>query len=163
MGFVSQSGTQQGSASLVNELTGSREHSRSFLSTAMFILGSEIDHDNLLSFMMKQGLFGMHVFEHLLQKKDYCEAYYAFRKLQRAFIGSLAEEERQLRSRVDTFTAQFGGKPCGEMIFAAHEQDKVRVDAHLAAMDLLEALSFTPWCISLNKACLWFQRTAFGR
>jgi hypothetical protein len=53
LGVVSQSSTQQGSASLVTELTGSREHSRSFHSTAMFILGAEVDHDNLLSFMME--------------------------------------------------------------------------------------------------------------
>lgn len=166
LGFVSQVNTQQGSALLANELTGSREHSRSFHSTAMFILGAGIDRDNLLSFMVRQGLFGMHVFEHLLQKKDYCDAYYAFRKLERAFIGSPAEEETQLRGRIDTFNAQFGGKPYGEKIFEAGEQDKARVDAHLAAADLLEALTFTPWCISLNKAisvasanCIWSLKT----
>jgi len=152
LGFVSPLSTQQGSASVASDLAGSREHSRSFQSTALFILGAEIDRDHLLSFMMKQGLFGMHVFEHLLQRRDYCEAYYAFRKLQRAFIGSPSEEETQLRSRLDAFNAQFGGKPYGEKIFEAGEQDKARVDAHLAAADLLEALTLTPWCISLNKA-----------
>lgn len=152
LGFVSPLSTQQGSVSVASDLAGSREHSRSFQSTAMFILGAEIDRDNLLSFMTKQGLFGMHVFEHLLQKRDYCEAYFAFRKLQRAFIGSPAEEETQLRSRIDTFNAPFGGHPYGGKIFEAGEQDKARVDAHLAAADLLEALTLTPWCISLNKA-----------
>ena len=29
---------------------------------------------------------------------------------------------------------------------------KARIDAYLAAMDLLEAMALTPWCISLNNA-----------
>jgi hypothetical protein len=152
LGFVSQSSAQQGNVSLVGELTGSREHGRSFLSTAMFILGSVVDHDHLMSFMMDQGLFGMHIFEHMLQNRDYCDAYYAFRRLERAFIGSPAEEETQLRDRIDKFNAQFGGKPYVAKIFEADEQDRARVDAHLAAADLLEAMALTPWCLSLNHA-----------
>ena len=152
LGFVSPASAQQGSVVLVNELTGSREHSRSFLSTAMFILGAEVDHDHLMSFMMEQGLFGMQIFEHLLQNRDYCDAYYTFRRLERAFVGSPAEEETQLRNRINKFTSQFGGKPDGVKVFEADAQDKTRVDACLAAADLLEALALTPWSLSLNHA-----------
>ncbi len=152
LSYASQSGVQQGSVNLVNELTGSKEHGRSFLATAMFILGAEVDRENLVSFMMEQGLFGMSIFEHLLQNRDYCEAYYGFRRLERAFMGSAAEEETQLRSRLDTFNARFGGEPYGEKIFEADEPDKARVDAHLAAVDVLEAMAFTPYSMSLDRA-----------
>jgi hypothetical protein len=152
LGFVSPSSAQQGNVFLVSELTGSKEHSRSFLATALFILGAEVGPDHLMSFMMEQGLFGLPIFEHMLQKRDYCEAYYAFRRLERAFLGSPAEEETQLRNRIDTFNAQFGGEPYGAKIFDADEPDKARVDAYVAAADLLEAMALTPWCMSLNKA-----------
>jgi hypothetical protein len=152
LGFVPQSSVQQENALLINELTGKKEHSRSFLSTVMFILGAEVDYEHLLSFMMEQGLFGMQIFEYLLQNRDYCDAYYAFRKLERAFRASPAEEETRLRNRMDKFNAQYGGKPCGAKIFEADEQNKARIDAHLAAADVLEAMAFTPWCMSLNHA-----------
>ena len=152
LGFALPSSGQQGNVSLVNELTGSREHSRSFLSTALFILGAEIDRDHLMSFMMEQGLFGIPIFEHMLQNRDYCEAFHSFRRLERAFMGSPAAEEAQLRNRLDKFNAQFGGKPYGAKIFEADEQDKAKIDAYLAATDLLEAMALTPWCISLNNA-----------
>jgi len=152
LGFASPSSAQQGSATLVNELTGSKEHGRSFLATAMFILGAEIDHKNLMSFMMEQGLFGMQLFEQLLQNRDYCDAYYTFRRLERAFVASPAEEEKQLRNRIDKFNAQFGGKPCDEKLFEGNDQDKARVDAHLAAVDLLEAMALTPLSMSLNNS-----------
>ena len=152
LGFTVPSGGQQGNVSLVNELTGSREHGRSFLSTALFILGAEIDRDNLMSFMMQQELFGMPIFEHMLQNRDYCDAFHTFRRLERAFIGSPSAEEAQLRHRLDTFNAQFGGKPYGAKIFEADEHDKAKIDAYLAATDLLEALALTPWCMSLHKA-----------
>ena len=152
LGFALPSGSQQGNVSLVNELTGSKEHSRSFLSTALFILGAEIDRENLMSFMMEQALFGMPIFEHMLQNRDYCGAFHSFRRLERAFMGSPSAEETQLRNRLDKLNAQFGGKPYGAKIFEADEQDKARIDAYLAASDLLEAMALTPWCISLNKA-----------
>jgi hypothetical protein len=152
LGFASPSSDQQGSATLVNEMVGSKEHGRSFLATVMFILGPEIDRANLMSFMLEQGLFGMQIFEHLLQNRDYCDAYYTFRKLERAFRGSLAEEENQLRDRIDKFNAKFGGKPYGAKLFEAEEQNKTRVDSYLAAADLLEAMAFTPWSMSLNNA-----------
>jgi len=152
LGFAPQCSAQQGHGLLVNELTGSREHSRSFLSTALFILGAELDHDGLMPFMLEQGLFGMQIFEHMLQSRDYCDAFYAFRKLERAFIGSPGEEESRLRNRMDQFNAQFGGKPYDAKIFEADEQDKARLDAYFAAADLLEALALTPWCMSLNNA-----------
>ena len=152
LGFALQSGAPQGGASLVNDLTGSKEHSRSFLSTALFILGAEVERDHLMSFMMQQGLFGIPIFEHLLQNRDYCEAFHSFRRLERAFMGSPAAEEAHLRNRLDKFNAQFGGKPYGAKIFDADEKDKARIDAYLAAADLLEALALTPWCMSLNKA-----------
>ena len=152
LGFALQSGAPQGGASLVNDLTGSKEHSRSFLSTALFILGAEVERDQLMSFMMQQGLFGIPIFEHLLQNRDYCEAFHSFRRLERAFMGSPAAEEAHLRKRLDTLNAQFGGKPYGAKIFDADEKDKARIDAYLAAADLLEALALTPWCMSLNKA-----------
>ena len=82
----------------MNELVGSKEHGRSFLATALFILGTEIDREHLMSFMLEQGLFGMQIFEHLLQNRDYCDAYYTFRKLEKAFMASPAEEEKQLRT-----------------------------------------------------------------
>jgi len=152
LGFALQSSAPQGGASLVNDLTGSKEHSRSFLSTALFILGAQVERDHLMSFMMQQGLFGMPIFEHLLQNKDYCEAFHSFRRLERAFIGSPAAEEAQLRSRLDQFNAQFGGKPYGAKILEADEQDKAMIDGYLAATDLLEALALTPWCLSLTNA-----------
>ena len=152
LGFALPASASQGSVSLVNELTGSREHSRSFLSTALFILGAEIDHDHLMSFMMEQSLFGIPIFEHILQNRDYCAAFHSFRRLERAFIGSPATEEAQLRNRLDKFNAQFGGKPYGAKIFEAAEQGKAKIDAFLAAADLLEAMALTPWCMSLNSA-----------
>jgi len=152
LGFASQSSAQQGSAVLVNELTGSKEHGRSFLATALFILGAEIDRENLMPFMLEQGLFGMQIFEHILQNRDYCDAYYTFRRLERAFVASPTEEVRQLRNRIDKFNAQFGGKPCDAGMFEVDDQDKVRVDAHLAAVDLLEALALTPLSLCLNNS-----------
>ena len=152
LGFVSKSNATQASASLVGDLMGSKEHSRSFLSTALFILGAEIDRDHLMAFMMEEGLFGLPLFEHMLQNREYCEAFFAFRRLERAFMGSPTVEEGQLRARLDAFNAQFGGSPYGARVFEAEGQDKTRVDAYLAAADLLEALALTPWCISLNNA-----------
>ena len=152
LGFASPPSAQHGSAGLVNELTGSKEHGRSFLATMMFILGAEIDRENLMAFMLDQGLFGMQIFEHLLQNREYCDAFYTFRRLERAFLGSPAEEETQLRKRMDQFNAQFGGKPCGAKMFEADDQDKARVDAHLAAADLLEAMALTPWSMSLANS-----------
>jgi len=67
-------------------------------------------------------------------------------------MGSPVAEETQLRNRLDTFNAQFGGKPYGAKIFEADEQDKEKIDAYLASADLLEALALTPWCLSLNNA-----------
>lgn len=152
LGFAVQSSAPQPGASLVNDLTGSKEHSRSFLSTALYILGAEIDHDHLMSFMMQQGLFGMPIFEHILQNRDYCEAFHSFRRLERAFLASPAMEEAQVRNRLDQLNAQFGGKPYGANIFEAGEQDKAKIDAYLAATDVLEAMALTPWCMSLNNA-----------
>ncbi|MCX6928693.1 MAG: hypothetical protein NT154_36595 [Verrucomicrobia bacterium] len=152
LGFALQSSAPQGGGSLVNDLTGSKEHSRSFLSTALFILGVEVEPDHLISFMMQRGLFGMPIFEHLLQNRDYCEAFLSFRRLERAFMGPPAAEEAQFRNRLDQFNAQFGGKPCDGKIFEADEQDKAKIDAYLAAADLLEALALTPWCMSLTNA-----------
>ena len=152
LGFALQSSAPQASSSLVSDLAGSKEHSRSFLSTALFILGAEVDRDHLMSFMMQQGLFGIPIFEHMLLNRDYCEAFLSFRRLERAFMGSPAAEETHLRNRLDKFNAQFGGKPYGAKIFEAGEQDKAKIDAYLAAADLLEALALTPWCLSLNNA-----------
>jgi hypothetical protein len=152
LGFALQSSASQTSVSLVSDLTGSKAHSRSFLSTALFILGAEVDRDHLMSFMMQQGLFGMPIFEHMLLNRDYCDAFLSFRRLERAFMGSPSAEETQLRNRLDTFNAQFGGKPYSAKIFEAGEQDKAKIDSFLAATDLLEALALTPWCMSLNNA-----------
>jgi hypothetical protein len=152
VGVGVQSAGQQGNVSLVNELTGAKDHGRSFLATALFILGAELDRENLMSFMMQQGLFGIPIFEHLLQNRNYCEAFHTFRQLERAFMGSPAAEEAQLRARLDKFNAQFGGKPYGAKILEAEEQGKAKIDACLAAADLLEVLALTPWCMSLNKA-----------
>lgn len=152
LGFASQSTAQQGSVTLVNELTGSREHGRSFLSTALFILGADVDQENLLSFMMEQGLFGIPIFEHLLQNREYCDAYYSFRRLERAFMASSVEEEKQVRSRMDGFSAQFGGRPGDARMFEADDEDKARVDAHLAAIDLLEAIALTPLSVCLHNS-----------
>jgi hypothetical protein len=156
LGFASQSTAQQGSAVLVNELAGSKEHGRSFLATAMFVLGAEIDRENLMLFMLEQGLFGMQIFEQLLglfgmqifeqllQNRDYCDAFYTFRRLERAFVASSAEEESQLKRRFDKFNGQFGGKSCGTKMFEADDQHKAKVDSHVAATDLLEAMALRP-------------------
>jgi len=37
-------------------------------------------------------------------------------------------------------------------IFEADDQAKPRVDAHLAALDLLEAMALTPWSMSLSNS-----------
>ena len=152
LGFASPSSAQAGTAVMVNELVGSKEHGRSFLATAMFVLGAEVDRENLISFMLDQGLFGMPIFEQLLQNREYCDAYYTFRRLERAFVASPVEEETQLRQRIDKLNAQFGGAPCGLKMFEADRQDKARVDAHLAAVDLLEAMALTPWSTSLSNS-----------
>jgi hypothetical protein len=152
LGFAAPAIAQQGSTTLVNELTGSREHGRSFLATAMFILGAEIDRENLMSFMLEQGLFGLQLFEHLLQNREYCDTFYTFRKLERVFMGSPPEEEKQLRNRMDRFNEQFGGKPGDVRMFETNDQNKARVDAHLAAVDLLEAMALTPLSLCLHNS-----------
>jgi len=152
LGFMAVTSVSQGSAALVGELTGGRDQSRSFLSTAMFILGKEVDGEHLMAFMAQQGLFSMAVFEHMLQNRDYCDAFHTFRHLERAFVGTAVAEEAQLRTRLDQFHAPFGGKPCATRVFAADEEDKAQIDAHLAAADLLEALALTPWGFSLHRA-----------
>ena len=144
LGYASPSAAQQGSAVLVNDLVGNKEHGRSFMATAMFVLGADIDRQNLMSFMLEQNLFGMQLFEQLLLNRYYCDAYYGFRKLERAFIGSAAEEEAQLKRRFDKFSAQFGGKPCVTKMFEADDQHKARVDSHLAAADLLRLWRLLP-------------------
>jgi hypothetical protein len=152
LGFASPAIAQQGSATLVNELTGNKEYGRSFLATAMFILGAEIDRENLMSFMLEQGLFGLQLFEQLLQNREYCDAFYTFRKLERVFVGSPPEEEKQLRNRMDRFNEQYGGKPGDVRMFETNDQNKARVDAHLAAVDLLEAMALTPLSLCLNNS-----------
>jgi hypothetical protein len=37
-------------------------------------------------------------------------------------------------------------------LFEAEGHDKARVDAHLAAFDLIEALALTPWSMSLSNS-----------
>ncbi len=152
LGFSIQSTASQGSVSLVNDLMGSKDHSRSFLSTALFVLGTELDPEHLMGFMREQGLFGIPVFEHLLQNRDYCGAFYSFRFLERAFIGSPVAEEAQLRERLDLLNAQLGGAPYGSRIFQAEDHDKVKIDVYLAAADVLEAMALTPWRVSLSNA-----------
>lgn len=152
LGFTPEDGAQQGTVWLVNQLIGTREHSRSFLSTALFILGAELDRDHLIPFMVEQELVGMQTFGHLLQNRDYCNAFYIFRRLERAFIDAPADEEARLRDRMNRFNAQFGGKSSAVKIFEAGEEDKARVDAYSAAADLLEALALTPWSLSLSQA-----------
>ncbi|MCL4176960.1 MAG: hypothetical protein KJ072_04350 [Verrucomicrobia bacterium] len=152
LGFALTSSAPQGGLSLVNDLAGSREHSRSFLATALFMVGTEIDPENLMPFMMQQNLFGIPMLEHLLLNRDYCDAFHTFRRLERAFIGSPEAEETQLRNRLDQLNAQLGGKPHGGKILDAGMHDKARSDACLAATDLLEAMALTPWRMSLARA-----------
>lgn len=152
LGFVSSAGGPTGNVLLVSEFCGSREHSRSFLATALFILGAVVDRENLMSFMVQEDLFGLPVFEHMLHGRDYCDAFHSFRQVERAFTGPPVVEASHLRRRLDQFNADFGGAPCGAAVFEAAGCDKQRIDAHLAAADLLEALALTPWCMSLSKA-----------
>jgi len=152
LGSASQSNAQQGSALLVNELAGSKEHGRAFLASAMFVLGAEVDRENLLSFLLAQGLFGIQILEQLLRNREYCDAYYSFRKLERAFLASPVEEEAQLLTRIDELNARFGGKPCGVKLFDEENPEKATVDAHLAAADLIEALALTSWSLSLKNS-----------
>ena len=147
----------------MNDLTGSKEHSRSFLSTALFILGAEIERDHLMSFMMQQGLFGMPIFEHLLQNRDYCEAFHSFRRLERAFIGSPAAEEAQLRHRLDKLNAQFGGKPYGAKILEADEQDKAKIDAFLAAVHTRPSVAVAQFASPLSRTGLHISSTCTAR
>jgi hypothetical protein len=152
LGFALTSPAPQNSLSLVSDLTGSREHSRSFLATALFVVGTEVDRENLMSFMMEQGLFGIPMLEHLLQNRDYCDAFLSFRRLERAFMGPQEEEETQLRDRLDQLNAQFEGKPHRGKLFEIEEEDKAKFDTYLAATDLLEAMALTPWRMSLKNA-----------
>lgn len=152
LGSAAQTSAQQGGGLLVNELAGSKEHGRAFLASAMFVLGTEVDRENLMPFLLAQGLYGLPILEQLLQNREYCDAYYNFRKLERAFIATPAEEESQLTIRIDALNAQFGGKPCGTKLFEGNHPDKATADAHLAATDLLEALALTSWSLSLNNA-----------
>ena len=152
LGSASQSSAQQGSALLVNELAGSKEHGRAFLASAMFVLGAEVDRENLLPFLLAQGLFGIQILEQLLRNREYCDAYYSFRRLERAFLASPVEEEVQLITRIDELNAQFGGKPCGVKLFDEENPEKATVDAHLAAADLIEALALTSWSLSLKNS-----------
>ena len=114
LGFAPLSTGQQGNVPLVNQLTGSREHSRSFLSTALFILGAEIDREHLMPFMMQEGLFGMQMFEHMLQNRDYCEAFLAFRRLERAFTGPPAVEEAHSGIGSTSLTCNLEGSPTAQ-------------------------------------------------
>jgi len=152
LGFANLSTGPTAGASPAGALAGSQAHHRALLSTVLFILGAEIDREHLMAFMMDHGLFGMPLFEQLLQRRDYCAAFHSFRRLERAFMGSPAAEEAHLRNRLDAFNAQFGGKPYGAKILEGDGLDKAKVDAYLAAADLLEALALTPWCLSLNNA-----------
>jgi hypothetical protein len=149
---ASQSSARQGGGTLINELAGSKEHGRAFLASAMFVLGTEVDRENLMPFLLAQGLYGMPILEQLLQNREYCDAYYNFRKLERAFPAPPDEEELRLTTRIDALNAQFGGKPCGMKLFEGNNPDKATGDAHLAAADLLEALALTSWSLSLNNA-----------
>ena len=152
LGSASQSGAQPGGGLLVNELAGSKEHGRAFLASAMFVLGTEVDRENLMPFLLAQGLYGMSILEQLLLNREYCDAYYNFRKLERAFPATPPEEESQLTAQIDALNAQFGGKPCGMKLFEGSNPDKATADAHLAAADLLDALALTSWSLSLNNA-----------
>lgn len=152
LGFAYAPGLLQPGVLLLSELAGKREHGRSFLASTLFILGAEIDRAGLLPFMVEQGVFSLQTFELMLHNRDFCEAYYGFRKRERAFIESVAEEESRLRKRLDSFTEQFGGKPYGADLFDVQEPDKVKVDAFAAAVDLMEALSLTPLAPCIQTA-----------
>lgn len=150
--FAYAPGLLQAGVLLLSELAGKREHGRSFLACVLYILGNEIDPPNLLPFMVEQGVFSLQTFELMLQNRDYCEAYYCFRKRERAFIQTLDEEETRLRARLDSFTAQFGGKPYKADLFDVQEPDKVKIDAYAAALDLMEALALTPLSTCMHAA-----------
>jgi len=62
----------------------------------MSILAAEVDRENLLSFMLEQGLFGIQLFEHLLLNREYCDAFYTFRRL--GLLHLEGEEEAFLAS-----------------------------------------------------------------
>ena len=57
-----------------------------------------------------------------------------------------------MRSRINEFNVQFGGKPCAEKSLGADDADKAGVDARLAAVDLLEAMAFTPLSLCLKNS-----------
>ncbi|MCS7336659.1 MAG: hypothetical protein NZ739_00250 [Verrucomicrobiae bacterium] len=150
--FAYAPGLLQPGSLLAAELAGKREHGRSFLSCILYILGGELDRPNLLPFMVEQGLFSLQTFELMLQNRDYCEAYYGFRKRERAFIEALDEEEARLHARLDNFTSQFGGKPYKADLFDVQNPDKIKVDAYAAALDLMEALTLTPLSSCIHTA-----------
>ena len=149
---ASPAGVQASSVSLVNDLVVNKEQSRTILATALFVLGGEIDPANLMPFLMQQGLFGLPAFEHLVHGRNYCDAFYAFRHLERVFLASPETEETQLRSRLDRLNARLGARPCGERLFEVAIPDKAKVDSWLAAVDLLEAMALTPWSVGLRQA-----------
>lgn len=152
LGATPASTGQQGGALLVNDLTGNKEHGRSFLSTALFILGAPLGQRPLLDFMMEQGLFGIPVLEQLVQSHDYCEAFFGFRRQERAFIGSSVDEEARLRGRFNVLLSSLRLSADETSILGPTEQDRTRVAAHLAAMDVLESLALTPFRWSLEQA-----------
>ncbi|MBL9166431.1 MAG: hypothetical protein JNN07_01680 [Verrucomicrobiales bacterium] len=143
---------QQGTSLLVHDLAGTKENGRTFLPTALFLLGSAIAEKAVVPFMMELGLFGVPMLEHLLQNRDYCEAHYSFRRLERAISGSAAEEELLIRNRMNRLLAQNGAQASTLFTLNSSELEKAQADAHLAAADLLEALALTPYALCLRNA-----------
>lgn len=138
--------------SSAGDFNGSKEHGRCMMSTAMYVLGSAVAPDGLDAFMAEQGLFSLPLFEHLLQHQDFCEAFHSYRHLERAFIGTPEAEEASLQARLALLTGIVPGTMQLPAIFTVETLDKDAVDAHVAAADVLEAMSLTALGISLKHA-----------
>jgi len=93
--------------------------------------------------MAEHHLLGVNLLEHKLLNRDYCNAYYQFRKLRRAFSSSAVEEEARLQVRVEKLLSQCGGSCTSKPLLEGGEVDKVDIDSWDAAIDLMEMLSKT--------------------
>lgn len=138
--------------STTGEFNGSKEHGRCMMSTAMYVLGSAVAPEGLDAFMAEQGLFSLPLFEHLLQHQDFCDAFYSYRHLERAFIGTREAEEAFLQAKLALLTGTTLAASELPVILSQDVIDKATVDAHVAAADVLESVSLTALGISMRHA-----------
>jgi len=145
LGTTSSVSIQSGALTHANELLGRRDVARVFLADAIYILGilAGFTPEEVTCFMAEHHLLGVNLLEHKLLNRDYCNAYYQFRKLRRAFSGPAEVEEARLKARVEKLLSQCGGSWTSKTLLEGGEVDKIHIDSCDAAIDLVEVLSMT--------------------